>query len=172
MKATNFCSNTHMTRVTKKDNIDHDKILQKELHHHITYSNPSSHHHTKPKSNPIQTQPNHTKTQIKIWWLCKETPLTCKIWWVSKGDAKLLFLKSMSSMESLAKMLEFGSKHVGRLLCSLDKVAAMGAKDAVETSIETMEILGLFWNWNNGEEREKREEKRREKREGERKKKK
>ena len=52
----------------------------------------------------------------------------------------------MSSMESLAKMLEFGSKHVGRLLCSLDKVAAMGAKDAVETSIETMEILGLFWN--------------------------
>ena len=66
MKATNFCSNTHMTRVTKKDNIDHDKILQKELHHHITYSNPSSHHHTKPKSNLIQTQPSHTKPKSKF----------------------------------------------------------------------------------------------------------
>ena len=41
MKATNLCSNTHMTRVTKKGNIDHDKILQKELRHHITYSSSS-----------------------------------------------------------------------------------------------------------------------------------
>ncbi len=55
----------------------------------------------------------------------------------------------MPSMESLAKMLEFGSKHVGRLLCSLDKaaaMAAMGAKDAVETNTETTEILSLFWD--------------------------
>ena len=57
----------------------------------------------------------------------------------------------MSLMESLAKMLEFGSKHAGRLLCSLDKVAAMamatmGVKDAVETSTETTEILDLFWD--------------------------
>ena len=57
----------------------------------------------------------------------------------------------MPLMESLAKMLEFGSKHAGRLLCSLDKVAAMamatmGAKDAVETSTETTEILDLFWD--------------------------
>jgi hypothetical protein len=53
----------------------------------------------------------------------------------------------MLSMESLSKMSEFGSKHVGRLLCSLDKAvatAAMGAKDVVETSTETTEILDLF----------------------------
>uniref|UniRef100_A0A2N9ENQ2 Uncharacterized protein n=1 Tax=Fagus sylvatica TaxID=28930 RepID=A0A2N9ENQ2_FAGSY len=66
----------------------------------------------------------------------------------------------MLSMESLSKMSEFGSKHVGRLLCSLDKavaMTAMGAKgrggDQHRNNGDSRSFLGLKRWRREGEER-------------------